>query len=74
MNFLLKVYLSFLRVKDCRSIFFCSDAKREGLNAAKKQLISKALATTNGNRSAAAKILGIEAKYLLRLMKSFHIK
>jgi DNA-binding NtrC family response regulator len=51
-----------------------SQSYREGLNAAKKQLISKALATTNGNRSAAAKILGIEAKYLLRLMKSFHIK
>jgi transcriptional regulator with PAS, ATPase and Fis domain len=47
---------------------------REGLNAAKKQLISKALATTQGNRAAAAKILGIEAKYLFRLIKSFRIE
>jgi transcriptional regulator with PAS, ATPase and Fis domain len=50
-----------------------SQSYREGLNAAKKQLILKALATTKGNRSAAAKILGIEAKYLFRLIKSLRI-
>ena len=47
---------------------------REGLNAARKELISKALATTRGNRSAAAKILGLEAKYLFKLIKSLEIE
>jgi two-component system response regulator AtoC len=47
---------------------------REGINAARKDLILKALATTHGNRSAAAKVLGLEAKYLLKLMKSLRIE
>ena len=46
---------------------------RDGVNAARKQLILKALSTTKGNRSAAAKVLGLEAKYLLKLMKSLEI-
>ncbi|HEY7318309.1 MAG TPA: sigma-54 dependent transcriptional regulator [Candidatus Binatia bacterium] len=47
---------------------------REGLDAARKELIKKALATTRGNRAAAAKILGIEAKYLFKLIKSLRIE
>jgi DNA-binding NtrC family response regulator len=47
---------------------------REGLNTARKELILKALATTHGNRSAAAKLLGLEAKYFLKLMKSLGIE
>ena len=47
---------------------------REGVNAARKQLVLKALATTHGNRSAAAKLLGLEAKYFLKLMKSLGIE
>jgi DNA-binding NtrC family response regulator len=47
---------------------------RDGMNAARKELILKALATTRGNRSAAAKVLGLEAKYLLKLMKSLGIE
>lgn len=47
---------------------------REGVNAARKQLILKALSKTQGNRSAAAKVLGLEAKYLLKLMKSLQIE
>jgi two-component system, NtrC family, response regulator AtoC len=47
---------------------------REGLNTARKQLILKALATTHGNRSAAAKLLGLESKYFLKLMKSLGIE
>ncbi|HEY2987230.1 MAG TPA: sigma-54 dependent transcriptional regulator [Candidatus Binatia bacterium] len=47
---------------------------REGINAARKELIVKALAKTRGNRSAAAKVLGLEAKYLLKLMKSLRIE
>jgi DNA-binding NtrC family response regulator len=47
---------------------------REGLNAARKELLLKALASTHGNRSAAAKVLGLEAKYFLKLMKSLGIE
>ena len=47
---------------------------REGMNAARKELILKALSRTQGNRSAAAKILGLEAKYFLKLMKSLQIE
>jgi DNA-binding NtrC family response regulator len=47
---------------------------REGMNAARKELLLKALATTHGNRSAAAKLLGLEAKYFLKLMKSLRIE
>jgi DNA-binding NtrC family response regulator len=47
---------------------------REGLNAARKELLLKALATTHGNRSAAARLLGLEAKYFLKLMKSLGIE
>jgi two-component system, NtrC family, response regulator AtoC len=47
---------------------------REGVNAARKELIQKALSRTQGNRSAAAKMLGLEAKYLLKLMKSLRIE
>jgi two-component system response regulator AtoC len=47
---------------------------RAGLDAARKELLLKALATTHGNRSAAAKLLGLEAKYFLKLMKSLGIE
>ena len=47
---------------------------REGVNSARKELLLKALATTHGNRSAAAKLLGLEAKYFLKLMKSLAIE
>jgi transcriptional regulator of acetoin/glycerol metabolism len=33
----------------------------------------KTLQQTNGNRSAAAKILGLERSYFLKLMKAFEI-
>ena len=47
---------------------------RQGMNAARKELIVKALSKTQGNRSAAAKLLGLEAKYFLKLTKSLGIK
>jgi DNA-binding NtrC family response regulator len=53
---------------------FGIDSYREGVNAARKELVLKALAKTQGNRSAAAKMLGLEAKYLLKLMKSLRIE
>ena len=47
---------------------------RDGMNAARKLLVLKALSRTQGNRSAAAKLLGLESKYLLKLMKSLEIE
>jgi transcriptional regulator with PAS, ATPase and Fis domain len=38
-----------------------------------RELIMKTLQQTNGNRSAAAKILGLERSYFLKLMKAFEI-
>ena len=46
---------------------------RDGMNAARRLLILKALSRTQGNRTAAAKLLGLESKYLLKLMKSLEI-
>jgi DNA-binding NtrC family response regulator len=46
---------------------------REGVNAARKELVVKALHRTDGNRAAAARLLGLETKYFLRLMKSLGI-
>jgi DNA-binding NtrC family response regulator len=46
----------------------------EGVNAARKQLVAAALRKTAGNRAAAARLLGLEAKYFLRLMKSLGIE
>jgi DNA-binding NtrC family response regulator len=43
------------------------------MNLARKELVRKALAATGGNRSAAAKILGLESKYFLKLIKSLQI-
>ena len=47
---------------------------REGINAARKELVVKALRKTDGNRAAAARLLGLETKYFLRLMKSLQIE
>jgi transcriptional regulator with GAF, ATPase, and Fis domain len=37
-------------------------------------LVVSALQKTNGNRAAAARLLGLESKYFLRLMKSLGIE
>ncbi len=47
---------------------------RDGINAARKDLVVKALRKTDGNRAAAARSLGLETKYFLRLMKSLGIE
>jgi DNA-binding NtrC family response regulator len=47
---------------------------RQGVNAARKELVLKALRKTDGNRAAAARLLGLETKYFLRLMKSLQIE
>jgi DNA-binding NtrC family response regulator len=46
----------------------------EGVNAARKQLVVAALRKTAGNRAAAARLLGLKAKYFLRLTKSLGIE
>lgn len=51
-----------------------SSAYHEGVNAARKEMVIKALRKTGGNRAAAARLLGLEAKYFLRLMKSLAIE
>src|SRR5688572_17337929 len=47
---------------------------RDGVNIARKELVVKALRRTDGNRAAAARLLGLETKYFLRLMKSLGIE
>ena len=47
---------------------------RDGVNAARKELVIRALHKADGNRSAAARLLDLEAKYFLRLMKSLQIE
>jgi transcriptional regulator with PAS, ATPase and Fis domain len=47
---------------------------RDGINFARKELVVKALHKTDGNRAAAARLLGLETKYFLRLMKSLQIE
>jgi DNA-binding NtrC family response regulator len=46
----------------------------DGVNAARKQLVAVALQKTSGNRAAAARLLGLDSKYFLRLIKSLGIE
>ena len=46
----------------------------EAIDSYRREVILQALAQTQGNRAAAARLLGLERSYLLRLMKSFHIE
>jgi transcriptional regulator with GAF, ATPase, and Fis domain len=46
---------------------------RNALDTAKRSLIVRALAKTDGNRAAAARALGLHEKYLLRLIKALRI-
>jgi DNA-binding NtrC family response regulator len=46
---------------------------REAIDAHRRQLVTRALAQTQGNRAAAARTLGLHEKYFLRLMKTLGI-
>lgn len=46
---------------------------RDAVESYKRELIQKTLATTDGNRAAAARILGLPRTYLLKLIKSLAI-
>jgi len=47
---------------------------RAGVDASRRELVLKALKQTNGNRAAAAKVLGIQRTYMLKLMKALGIE
>lgn len=47
---------------------------RHALEAAKREIVIKALAHTNGNRAAAARVLGLHKTHLLDLMKTLKIE
>jgi Nif-specific regulatory protein len=46
---------------------------QESTDRYRRELIIKTLQQTNGNRSAAAKLLGLERSYFLKLMKAFEV-
>ena len=46
---------------------------REAMEAARRDVVLKALAQTRGNRAAAAKSLGLHEKYFLRLIKTLRL-
>ena len=46
---------------------------RDAMDAYRRQLVTRALAQTQGNRAAAARALGLHEKYFLRLLKSLEI-
>jgi DNA-binding NtrC family response regulator len=45
----------------------------ESMDEHRREIIVNALAQTQGNRAAAARLLGLQRSYLMRLMKSFQI-
>jgi DNA-binding NtrC family response regulator len=47
---------------------------RTAVDAARANIIRRALATTQGNRAAAARVLGLHKTHLLNLMKSLRIE
>jgi DNA-binding NtrC family response regulator len=55
---------------------FLSDdlSYRHALEAAKRDIVVKALAHTNGNRAAAARVLGLHKTHLLDLIKTLGIE
>jgi DNA-binding NtrC family response regulator len=47
---------------------------RHAVDAARADIIKRALAHTNGNRAAAARVLGVHKTHLLNLIKSLRIE
>jgi DNA-binding NtrC family response regulator len=45
----------------------------EAIDSYRREVILHTLARTEGNRAEAARILGLERSYLLKLIKSLHI-
>src|SRR5262249_260554 len=55
---------------ECRS---AGTSYRESMDAYRRQVVTRALALSQGNRAAAARALGLHEKYLLRLLKNLNI-
>lgn len=51
-----------------------ANALAEGLRIAKKMLIEKAIQQANGNYTEAAKLLGVHANHLFRLIRTLNLK
>jgi transcriptional regulator with GAF, ATPase, and Fis domain len=47
---------------------------RDGVDNARRELLIKALRKTDGNRAAAARLLDLESKYFLKLLKTLGIE
>ena len=47
---------------------------RHALNSARRDVITRALTHTQGNRTAAARLLGMHKTHLLNLMKALEIE
>jgi DNA-binding NtrC family response regulator len=47
---------------------------RDALETARRAIVTQALSRTGGNRAAAAKVLGLHEKYLLKMIKALVIK
>jgi len=50
------------------------NALAEGIRQAKKELIERAIEQTNGNYTEAAKLLGVHANHLFRLIRTLNLK
>jgi Nif-specific regulatory protein len=50
-----------------------SQSYHESVDEYRREVIVNALAQTQGNRAAAARLLGLQRSYLLRLIKTFDI-
>jgi DNA-binding NtrC family response regulator len=50
------------------------NALAEGIREAKKVLIERAIEQANGNYTEAAKILGVHANHLFRLIRTLNLK
>jgi transcriptional regulator with GAF, ATPase, and Fis domain len=46
---------------------------REAMEARRREIVSQALSQSNGNRTVAARALGLHEKYFLRLIKTLGI-
>jgi Nif-specific regulatory protein len=72
-----------IQIEDLSPGIVSAEAERESRSTAvsyhesvdeyRREVIVSALAQTHGNRAAAARLLGLQRSYLLRLMKAFGI-
>jgi len=61
------------RIANAKQANPSSGGYREAMNFARRNLVLQALSQSNGNRTLAAKSLGLHEKYFLRLIKTLNI-